>query len=176
MDPNSCDIDSLNKQNEGNTCQYYTIQELLKAFSKQDNFDKSNSTSNGSINTNSVKDVNTNHNHINELRLLHINSRSISKNFDSVESLLQSLTNFSFSVIGISETWLHTNSPDMFSIPDYDMLHTDRKEGRGGGVALYVQKNIDYRLRKDIHVEGVEDIFIELKNDTGKKCISRNFV
>ena len=145
---------------------------MLTTFSKQDNFDKSNLTSNSSINTNCVNNVNNNCQHnINELRLLHINSRSISKNFDSVESLLQSLTNFSFSVIGLSETWLHVNSPDMYNIPDYDMLHADRKEGRGGGVALYVKTNIDYRLRKDIHVEGVEDIFIEVKNDNGKNIL-----
>ena len=49
------------------------------------------------------------------------------------------------------------------------MIHADRKEGRGGGVALYIHKNFnDYKIRKDIHIQGAEDIFIKITNDSGK--------
>ena len=48
------------------------------------------------------------------------------------------------------------------------MLHADRKEGRGGGVALYVHNKLEFRIRNDIHVQGIEDIFIEIKNESGK--------
>ena len=132
MDTNSRDFDFLNSQIEDSSCQYYTIQEMLSTFSIQDdNFDKSILTSKTSIKKNNVINENDKFNHsINDFRIMHINSRSISKNFDSVESLLQSLTNFSFSVIGISETWLHANSPNLYNIPDYEMVHVDRKEGR----------------------------------------------
>ena len=52
------------------------------------------------------------------------------------------------------------------------MIHADRKEGRGGGVALYIHKNFnDYKIRKDIHIQGAEDIFIEITNDSGKNII-----
>ena len=38
-------------------------------------------------------------------------------------------------------------------------MHVDRNEGRGGGVALYIHKKLKYKLRKDIHLQGVEEIF-----------------
>ena len=52
------------------------------------------------------------------------------------------------------------------------MIHADRKEGRGGGVALYIHKNFnDYKIRKDIHIQGAEDNFIEITNDSGKNIL-----
>ena len=59
----------------------------------------------------------------------------------------------------------------MFNIQDYEMIHADRKEGRGGGVALYIRKTLQYKLRKDIHFQGVEGIFVEIENKFGKKNI-----
>jgi len=124
----------------------------------------------GNVNANNNKK--SKQNTSNNFSLLHINSRSISKNFDSVATLLHTLHNFSFSIIGITETWLHANSPDVFNIQDYNMLHADRKEGRGGGVALYIHTDIThYRLRKDIHIQGIEDIFIEIQNNSGKNIL-----
>ena len=185
MDSNKFDFSNLNNQTAVNSCEYYSIQDFLSSFSSQEN---SSNVSNNSYNqslrdhreirhsvSTNLNKQNTNHcsqvNRFNDFSLLHINSRSISKNFDSVEILLRSLINYSFSVIGISETWLHANSPDVYNIPEYDMLHADRKEGRGGGVALYIRKDLTYKLRKDIHIHGVEDIYIELKNESGKNVI-----
>ena len=97
--------------------------------------------------TSNQYDSNTNIKRNNELytrslSLLHINARSLNKNFDSIELLLSSLQNFPFSIIGISETWLHTNSPPLFNIENYQMLRSDRGHGKGGGVALYTHNAI----------------------------------
>ena len=46
--------------------------------------------------------------------LLHVNSRSLKKNFESLETMLYTLDNFPFSIIGIAETWLHSISPDVY--------------------------------------------------------------
>ena len=112
-----------------------------------------------------------------DFSILHINSRSISKNFDSLETLLHSLNKFSFCVIGISETWLNKNSPDMFNIQDYEMIHADRKEGRGGGVALYIRKTIKIQIKKRYSLSGCCRIFLlNLKISSEKKHYSRYFV
>ena len=103
--------------------------------------------------------------------ILHINSRSICKNFDSLLTLIHSLKNFSFSVIGISETWLNKNSPDVFNICDYEMIHVDRENIRGGGVALYVHKTLKYKIRNDILFPGIENIFVEIENKAGKNIL-----
>ena len=168
--------DNINTLNNDVSCQYYTFQEFLTSFPLNINEKNVNSTSDASNNINSA--MHTNDGSIkykngikDNFSLLHINSRSINKNFDSVETLLNSLNNFSFSVIGISETWLNLNSPDIFNIPNYHMIHDDRKTGRGGGVALYIHCKFNHKIRKDIHIEGIENIFIEIENKFGKNII-----
>ena len=139
MNSNFLDFNSFCSQNENNTCQYYTAQEFVSAFLKPTN-DKHDEVHNN-LNDNFNNIDNSNHSNNDkqneDFSILHINSRSISNNFDSLETLLHSLNKNSFCVIGISETWLNKNFPDMFNIQDYEMIHADRKEGRGGGVALY---------------------------------------
>ena len=116
--------DSSNSQHGFKGCHYYNIQEFLSSFSKQHSelkkvADKRIRNSNTTINNTQKNQNDSNLNKTKELlnshdfTLLHINPRSVSKKFDSFEALLQSLVNFSFSVIGISETWLHANSPDI---------------------------------------------------------------
>ena len=144
------EIDVLNSQDKIINCKYYTSQEFVSAYESID--DK-------------------NHSNNNNFSMLHINSRSISKNFESVETFLSSLNGFSFSVIGISETWLKTNSPDIYNISNYRMIHVDRKEGRGGGVALYINSKLKYKARKDICIDGIENVFIEIDNQSGKNII-----
>ena len=94
-----------------NQCNYYEIDDFISKLKNK---------SNEAFNQNT-------------LSLLHLNARSLSKNFDSLQTLLCTL-NFPFSIIGISETWLNKNSPPVFNIPNYDMIRADRKAGRGGGV------------------------------------------
>ena len=104
------------------------------------------------------------------MSLLHLNARSLNKNFNSLQTLLCTL-NFPFSIIGISETWLNKNSPPAFNIPNYDMIRADRKAGRGGGVAYYIHDSITFKLRDDVHINGAEDLFIEVEREHSKNII-----
>ena len=103
--------------------------------------------------------------------LLHINSRSLNKNFEYLENTLNTLNSFQFSVIGISETWLHSNSPPLFNLPNYHMVRADREGRRGGGVAFYVAEHLNFKVRHDIEFKDTEVLFIELENITGKNII-----
>ena len=112
------------------------------------------------------------HTHLNPVKnfsLLHVNARSLNKNFESFELLLSSLNSFPFSVIGLTETWLHQHSPPLFSI-DYKMFCSDRKNGIGGGVALYVNNQLCVKVRPDIHIHGC-DLFIEIISDKHKNKV-----
>ena len=51
------------------------------------------------------------------------------------------------------------------------MIHVDRKKGRGGGVAMYINCNLKYKIRKDIYIDGIENLFIEIDNKFGKNII-----
>ena len=106
-----------------------------------------------------------------EFSLLHLNIRSLHKNFDSFETFLSTLNNFQFSLIGLTETWLHSNSPPLFNIENYKLLRQDRTVGRGGGVAMYAHKNLNPKIRPDIHIEGSEDLFVEITHDKHKNKI-----
>ena len=116
--------------------------------------------------TSKVKNIDS----LNSFSIIHLNARSLSKNFDNLETLLCTL-NFPFSIIGISETWLHNNSPPVFNIPNYNMIRADRKGGRGGGVAYYIHESINFKQRNDVHIDGTEDLFIEVKRQNTKNVI-----
>ena len=103
--------------------------------------------------------------------LLHINARSLNKNFEYLQNLLSSLDNFQFSAIGVSETWLHSTSPPLFNLPNYHMQRVDRQGRRGGGVALYVNKKFNFKIRNDMRFEEAEVLFIELENPSNKNII-----
>ena len=51
------------------------------------------------------------------------------------------------------------------------MLRSDRGHGKGGGVALYTHNTINIKLRPELHIEGTEDLFIEIINDKTKNII-----
>ena len=105
------------------------------------------------------------------LSLLHINARSMNKNFDSMDLFFSSIQHFPFSIIGITETWLNNKSPPLFNIENYKLIRADRSYGRGGGVALYIHDSLTFKERPDLSVDGSEYIFIEIINKQAKNIL-----
>ena len=97
--------------------------------------------------------------------LLHLNVRSLSKNIDHLKLLLHSL-NHNFSVIALSETWLHSTScMTELNIPGYNLITKNREDRVGGGVALYISTDFQYVIRSDlsnISDNSFEYIFAEI--------------
>ena len=60
--------------------------------------------------------------------LLHLNIRSISKHFDELQMLLNNQSKHSFSVIGLTETWLSSNINLPFAINEYDLIVNNRSK------------------------------------------------
>ena len=139
--------------------EYYTINE----FNKKINFD-----------FNSIHDQSTlrqTYNISNQFSLFHMNARSLNKIFLPFEILMDSINNFPFSAIGITETWLHENSPKIFNLSNYEMIRKDRKNGRGRGVAIYINNTFIFKIRTDIEIEGSESLFIEVSMSKNKNMI-----
>ena len=63
---------------------------------------------------------------------------------------------FPFSFIGITETWLNSNSPTMFHLPDYEFLRADRSHGKGGGVGSGVARISSWGGGGAVICEGAE--------------------
>ena len=89
--------------------------------------------------------------------ILHINARSLSRNFDNINDFLSTISH-TFSIITISETWIYGKPSIPFHLNGYNFEHSDRPSGRGGGVALFVRENINYHIRNDMSDNYVESV------------------
>ena len=70
------------------------------------------------------------------------NIRSLTKNFDELTLEIASLKEKPIAFC-LTETWLKDNFfSNTFHTDGYDELVTSNREKRGGGVAIFVQKNL----------------------------------
>ena len=101
-------------------------------------------------------------NEFNSFSFLHLNIRSIPRNFHSFENFVQCLKH-RFSILGISETWHNPNTCDLFPLEGYQCVHSYRYNRKGGGVTMYIKDNIQFNLRQDLEIRNcdVDNVFIE---------------
>jgi len=130
---NQGQLDIINK--------FYTVDKdidpdrnLLNTASKKVSYYTSCELNDQILNTKNTSDHN--------LSIIHINARSLNKNINNIELLLNSL-NYKFSVIAVTETWLEGDQAQTAPyIPGYYCHLRSRSERRGGGLALYVKDDM----------------------------------
>ena len=111
--------------------------------------------------------------HINEMdmlckskgmKLFHQNIRGIFTNFNGLCELFDS--NQNIDVMTLSETHLSdtdlTSNPELYKIHGYDFIYRNRKEGKGGGVAVYIKSSFRWKRRIDLECDDVENIWVEI--------------
>ena len=79
-----------------------------------------------------------------------------------------------FSVIGVSETWLNDTTAEQVNITGYNFVSNHRKSKSGGGVGIYLQNDLEYKLRPDCNLsdpEVIETLFVEIIIPHGKNII-----
>ena len=121
----------------------------------------------------SNQDFNSNINSVNELSILNLNIRSMSKNIDKLKEHLEVL-NHKFSIIAIQETWFKEDTPlNYFNLRNYCLETVNRIDCQVGGVGLYVLNDIDYKLRDDLRCQNevYESCFIEINRSEDKNII-----
>ena len=98
--------------------------------------------------------------------LLHLNARSLQSNFKNLQPYLMSLE-YEFTAIGVSETWLHDSICDLYNLPGYNFIENHRSHRSGGGVGIYLNKNIEFSIRYDLSEFDnlLESVFIEIQID-----------
>ena len=112
-----------------------------------------------------------------DLSIIHINCRSLNANFTDLKILLETL-DFSFDVIGLTETWLNESNADVFHLEGYDFCHKNRVAKHGGGVAFFIKSIINYTIIELLTVD-VENVFecltvkLPLKTQTIVSCLYR---
>ena len=78
------------------------------------------------------------------------------------------------SIIGLTETWLNDINTDSFQLENYNYINSNRYHKKGGGVGLYVTKNIQFKTRDNLSTtqeEVIESIFVEIMTQTDKNII-----
>ena len=115
---------------------------------------------------------NLNHFDKSSFSMLHLNIRTLQKNFDSLFSLLMTLK-FEFKVICITETWCSDNSMNhnLFKLPQYKSIHQVRRTGKGGGTAVFIQESLTFNVVHDLNVNNadIEALCVEIINKKSKK-------
>lgn len=95
--------------------------------------------------------------------MLHINIRSLPRNFDSFLQLLNKL-NPKPSIIFVTELWLSSESTSMYEIKDYTFETSCPSEFRGKGAGIYILKGIPYSRRRDLESCCIQhqSVFLEI--------------
>ena len=107
------------------------------------------------------------------MSVLHLNARSLYGNFEKFNQLLGSLDH-SFSVIGVTETWLNESTSDLVNIPDYNFVSVHRTHKSCGGVGLYLRNQFEFKVRQDLNSSSpncFEVVFTEIIVPRGKNII-----
>ena len=102
--------------------------------------------------------------------MLHLNIRSLQKNFDSLLNLLVTLK-FEFEVICITETWCSDNS---MKLPEYKSIHQVRRAGKGGGgIAVCLHEALIFNIRHDLTADNanIEGLWVEIINKKSKNIL-----
>ena len=106
---------------------------------------------------------------------LHINIRSINKNFKNFKLFLSSL-GFTFSVTCFSEPWLDETTiskKSLNELPKYASIQLVRKQKGGGGVALCIHQSTEFKMRNDLSInsDDVGSISMKILFENGKNTI-----
>ena len=86
------------------------------------------------------------------------------KNFDTMLGFISNISSEQVA-IGISETWFASETDtNIYFIPGYDLISNNRKNKRGGGVAIYIPSQLDYQVCHELNTmtEHLEAVFIEI--------------
>ena len=79
----------------------------------------------------------------NSFSVLHLNIRSINKNFEAFTEFYSKL-NYIFSVICFSETWAseeNINKNSTFQLKSYNVIHQVRNSRKGGELCIFIQSH-----------------------------------
>ena len=78
----------------------------------------------------------------------------MNKNFESIKEFYMTI-NFKFSIVCFSETRgddISFNKNSNFLLAGYHVLHQTRKNRKGGRVCVFVHRNLNFKLRKDLSI------------------------
>ncbi|XP_065639635.1 uncharacterized protein LOC136072356 [Hydra vulgaris] len=116
-----------------------------------------------------------------KIRIVHINIRSMNKNFENLRHFIEETKNY-FDIICLTETWCsqnELNNNSNFHFPNFETILLERQlNKRGGGILIYIKQNIAHNVRNDLCVsDGDKEIVtIEILNNKSEKLKSKSIL
>ena len=103
------------------------------------------------------------------LNFVHVNCRSIKKNFGPLNNFLN-LFSSKLTAIAVTETWLTDSLSDVYSIPGYNFFSQSRIKKLGREVGLFVDKSINCKIRHDLFrmTDNLQCIFLDCQRPSMK--------
>ena len=100
----------------------------------------------------------------NDLLILHLNIRSLQKNFDEFQSLIDSMKSKPH-VILVTETWLDPLLSQSYMLNNYRLEVSSLTEFRGKGVAIYIDNSLTYSRRGELEssTKEFQSIFLDIR-------------
>ncbi len=108
-----------------------------------------------------------------KLSLIHVNSRSLYANFNYIREYLHELAQ-PLNIITTSETWINADKGIDFELDGYEFRYVIRQNKVGGGVAMYVDKNLKSKVLDNVSsaIDNIlECITIEIYKEKCKNVI-----
>lgn len=106
--------------------------------------------------------------------ILHLNAQSLENKLDALHSFLSSLS-IKFTVIAVSETWANESNAVHLDIPGYNCCMKPRPDRRGGGVAIYIDEKINFRIHNNLN-ENISKNFEFTCVQLDSLCGTKNIV
>ena len=104
----------------------------------------------------------------NSFCIIHLNIRSLNKNFDKLYDFVLCLT-FTSDVVCLSKSRIKKQPLVNINLSVYSFVNVD-PVGNAGGVAMYVRKNLKITQEQIIHLHGCESLWLALyQPNTNKK-------
>ena len=102
-----------------------------------------------------------------KLKVLHLNVRSLPDKIHHIDDLLRTLKQrkYEIDLILLCETFITDKNLYRCSLSNYAFEEIHRKTKIGGGVGIFINKKLKYKLRSDLSIfdEGIfESVFVEV--------------
>ena len=96
------------------------------------------------------------------MHIFHQNVRSLFSNKSLVVEIMETFKNFQ--ILSLTETHISHNVEygEIFEIQGYEFISQPRKTGPKGGVAAYIQKGLNWDRRKDLEIDEIECLWLEI--------------
>ena len=95
---------------------------------------------------------------ISDLKIFYQNVRSLRNKFEEIELLIEQYTS---DIVVLTETWISKAQKKFYNFKSYNSIFSCR-ERQGGGLGMFIKKEIKYNLLENFESDDISYIIIEL--------------